>query len=381
MSNDRKAKLAMDASKVIAFAKANRAADGAMIARATGIPRANVDQIMLAVISHARAQKVARRVTLIPSPPVATATDFAPIEASQEGNGEFFSEWDQLVADQQATALNPDGSPANDLQQNAYFAQLQKQERNKEAPHVNELPSSITEMSVLGGQATLTSGQLAKEAVYWSGGNDEARTVTITLGRVPSIPAPGFPTAGPVTPVSYYYYSPFAVIRWGTRGYNHSAVVDVGRGNQITVSGSSVYVDLGMDPIITGAAITYVAGTMQLGATLGFNARQSIQPVTRTVAIGLLANNTLSNPVVIPDFAQTLTAYVNPVNGGALAGFSLIIVIRDASGAAAIYSQSYTAPSQIQPIVLSDDAYDVVVVQSNTSANAMPVRLIFGLAL
>lgn len=221
-----------------------------------------------------------------------------------------------------------------------------------------------TGSAVLGNTRTVTSGN-EMDCAYWSG-EDGSATVMTVHASVQPIQA-GWPNV--VTGASY---RPYVKVRWGTRGVFHTVTADIGLGCTLVVAGSSIYVVVGMSPT---SASNPAAGTMQLGASVGFFSATPASPPTRTVFVDSLAQSSTVN-VLIPAFAQTLLAPGPGVWSVATGTYTLSV--KDVAGNVIMSVPSTTTT----PTPIPTDAYSIDVANGgDVSKGSLTLRLAFQLGL
>lgn len=225
------------------------------------------------------------------------------------------------------------------------------------APYSRITPPSAKH-SVLGNTQLISSGQNLLELANWHGSDLETMPVTITLGS--ALP-PGVLSYG-----SLQDFTPYAVVRWGTRGIFCTAEIDVGRGVQFSVAASSVIVQAGLEVANPDLA----PGSLLLSAMLGFYATQKTVPMTRTRTIRILSNITPVE-VVIPPFAKTIEAVTRSTPTEPLQ----LEFLRNGNGIVML-----PAGVNMAPITIPNAAHTVRV--RNTGAvNQAEVNVVFGLSL
>lgn len=291
--------------------------------------------------------------------------------------GPLENDFDHLLRLRHKAGTLPDGRPADDFEKEVQVKQLQEAEEEERNPYVRINPR--IETSILGNEILIEAGGASgeRDAVYWSGEDDDARSVSVVLanpallGDIASRVQSGWPTSSNAAAATYNIYRPYAIIRYGTRGGTATAAVDIGRGCQVTLVASAVYVRLGMDLNTAG---TNVNANMLLSAMLAFGPKASSAPVTRTRYIDSLAAAGTST-VIIPAFATQLL----PLQRSDVSG-SLELDIRDAGGTTIQYVA--LAGSQVMdPIPLANDAYDILVTNAASPSPTVNIRLVFGLNL
>lgn len=135
----------------------------------------------------------------------------------------------------------------------------------------------------LGSEVDVVGGAPPRTAVLWRGNDEETCPVIVTAQAVPEV-----------------VLRPFMRIVWGVVGMAHvTAEVDVGRGRQVVVAGSSVEVSVGAD------AVANVETKGKIVAMLSFGAVNCTESAERTVYFDDLGKG---KPVkrLIPMFAREL---------------------------------------------------------------------------
>lgn len=176
---------------------------------------------------------------------------FAEIEQELARNNDDF---DQFL-DQHAEALQE--APHDEF---VRLARMQRMEgAAADSPDAQPIkstninpPSSF--QAILGGRASVNSGDQPKQVIAWTGNNKEVCPVTITLSPAGSVVLGG--TVG--WPYAY------AIVQWGCDNAQHQALIDIGMGVQFTINASSVYVAVELQSIVSSAT------SYTLQASIGF---------------------------------------------------------------------------------------------------------------
>ncbi len=267
------------------------------------------------------------------------------------------SDWTEMVRDKQR-ALEEAGG--DDLAAHVIYRKEQRAEIAAQASLPGGVPQSLGGAQ-LGQQASVVSGGDVIQVARWDGANDaEARVMSVVITPIqPVLPA----AASGQTSLR-----PFARVHFGTSGFLTDCEVDIGNGCEFAVPGSSVQVDVGMDPTSTSYG---TAGRMILSAMISPHvvARAGVR-ITRTRYL----DSDAGNPTVsVPRFAKDLTPYRTTTAN------AYTIVMQDQFGNS-LYSVPIAATvSTCDPILLAGDVQLIQVVPTGGSVGA--VRLIFGLSL
>lgn len=288
---------------------------------------------------------------------------YDPFEQAQAiDNNQLGDEFTNLMGSINRAFALPDGSFADDLSAMVSMREEQQIREDGETPRVLITPPSARK-GLLGGAALMANGAPAQRVVNWSADRmDEAIPLSIFVGPVASDPLGVFPTAGAQN-------RGYANIYWlGGRGVPMSAQVDVGKGKHFNLHGSFCAVDVGLD---AGNA----AGSMSLGAWLSFYPVSRQTPMTRTIYIAALAAAGTSTQI-IPSCATGLLPL--QVDLATFTSSGILMTFRDRNANVIYRDTLLTNGSQVAPIPLSDDAYDVVI--TNNEAGAVTMRLIFELS-
>lgn len=191
----------------------------------------------------------------------------------------------------------------------ALLAQNQHADLVAQAPFARTTPPSAKD-GVLGSTAAVTPGADPIQVANWVGDEAESIPLTITLYSIIG------------TKSAQGVFRPFARIKWGGRGFQAQADVDIGGGvnggNQLTLCASSVQVLVGQDQKSASDV------GMTLGASIGFYAIGRQAPVTRTVYYDVVGGN---KTLKIPNFAQGVMVQTTD------AGQALTVEVQAADGA------------------------------------------------
>jgi hypothetical protein len=284
---------------------------------------------------------------------------------------EVFGEDDLDRADR-AQRQTPDDS----LAQKSLIRQGVWGDLQKIAPFARTNPPSVLQGTV-GGQQEVTSHpggiivnengqQVARQnkmqVALWSGADAETLPLTVTFGSVSLLSELSNDTDNGA-------YRPYGIIKFGTRGFSVEAEVDIHRGTQFTVSGSSISLQVAMEPVPVGSVDP--PGFMKLTGMVSFWPVTHRTPVTRTRYVDdLVVDANFS----VPAFAKNFTVWRNDLGAG------LFIELLNAN-LNTMYS--YTIPAGgtlFNTIPLSGDILQVKVTNVGPSPTIAFVRAIFELA-
>jgi hypothetical protein len=267
------------------------------------------------------------------------------------------SDFDELIEQREAALVEGGG---DDLARDAIMQQQNHAALTAAAPFMRSNPPSVLS-GTLGGQVTVQPAKELKTVAFWQGDDPETTCVTITLVPVQQISSVNV-IAG---------LRPFARIAYGTKGFSAVAEVDIHKGVQLSISGSQVRVDVGMDEDNNGDGTSMiVAGMLSFGPVLKANA------ATRTVYVDNFANGGTLKSVLVPAFAKRFMIATSPNNGGA-GGY--IFACRD-NASQFVYQQVVAAGSaMVGPFDLSGDVNDIQL--DNTGTGQIFQRVIFELSL
>lgn len=181
------------------------------------------------------------------------------------GDGEFSPEPADQTSDdvedrlkqEEAASVDIHGMPVSDLDRHINRDNIKHEEIRHIAPYVRTNPPTAYR-GLLGGQAVCQPGQDPQQVVRWEGEDIESMPVSVAWSPIDSIQ--NISVADVVLP--------FVRIQFGTRDGLMSVDVDVGRGGQLSIPASVVYVYLGL---YTGSTLPF-----RLTATVGY------LPIVRT---------------------------------------------------------------------------------------------------
>ena len=249
---------------------------------------------------------------------LALMTDSAAEEAAEdiigaEEEAENLIAGDDLERADQVGRLLPPGSDS--LDHKAALRSNKWKNLNDIAAFVRQNPPSILG-GIPGNQATVSNGNVIAgdqgivtpvQVAVWQGSDEEATNITVTLGLVQPPLRPFSLTPG--------VWRPFAVLRFGTRGFQQAVEVDIAQGTQFTVSCSyanlSISLNVRQQPrapfaILPGGDVS----TMSLSGMLSFREVTRTTNITRTHQVGNLSASALHIP--IPAFAQSVSFWRAP---------------------------------------------------------------------
>jgi hypothetical protein len=274
----------------------------------------------------------------------------------------IYAEDDLDRADRIAGAGPQSGGQGAGLDQKVSLRANKWNELVKSAHFVRTNPPSVLN-GILGNQATVGLGE-QKQVVNWGGEDSETLPCTITCAPV-SDPQPVGANAT---------FRPFAKIRFGTKGFLVNAEVDIGRGMQLTVSGSSVTVMVALPPSLQIPPYE-LPPTMQIAGMLSFYPIVRTVPITRTLYIDTPIGQG-STALFIPPFSKQLRLAKQVIGVGAT------INILDSSGNSTLGTYLVPAGTQMtSPILLPNGAEIITLSDTATPANSVAGTLIFELAL
>lgn len=283
----------------------------------------------------------------------------------QRGGGDehspFMDEW-MAQRTRLAEARVYEGRELGDLDIGVRERQIARDDFEGHAKSVNINPYSGYG-ALFGSQATVTSGNLSDFVASWSGEEHDARAVIVTVAPPLLEYGTRFPTAtdSGLNTISYRGY---ARIQAGSRANMVDIEVDLGQ--QVCVSGSAVYCQIGVRAAPTGT----VAGTLTSGASLSFGPKATATPVTITQFVDALGAGQSTIPA-IPRWARRLWVYRTPVTEAMTVSFTPT----GGSGGAQISIAANTTPAG--PIVVPGDAFFISV--DNNGANTINARLVYEL--
>jgi hypothetical protein len=268
---------------------------------------------------------------------------------------------DMVLEETQARAERLEPSHVDELSHKGALKQREFDEAKGIAPYVRVNPVSGRK-GTLGNIArnVTAAGGVVAVAFWVADSHDEALPVTVNLAPVnPRVPSNAL--QGTTLPPR-----PFGIVTFGNRGVTQSVKVDVGRGCQFTVNGSSVAIELGMD---IGVGGPNVPAQMDISGWLSFWSCNQTVPVMSTIYLDNVAAGD-SRDVSIPAYAQTLLpVQMSNANG------NLTLTFKDTNHTPQ-YVLTLAAPgAQITPIPITNDIVQVTV--ANTAAVAQNIRLPF----
>jgi hypothetical protein len=178
---------------------------------------------------------------------------------------------------------------ADQLQHFANMRSVKHQLLDSQAPFARITPPSVLK-GTLGNQALVIPGQ-RKQVAAWYGEDAESLPFTVTVSPVK---AATFTQAD--VPIAGFDLRPFAEIQWGTRSSLLSIQVDIGQGCQLTLGGSMVTVQVGLDLV----SLATPPQSMLLAGMVSFYPIVRTQPITRTLYV---ADSTVFS---IPAFGKSV---------------------------------------------------------------------------
>ena len=300
-------------------------------------------------------ESLARRYDIVESPGGIEVYDTDFMSELAESGGLIDDELFKLGRQSEAAAFRPDGMQADGLEQAVQIDEFKRQEAVKLAPYSRVVPESCRR-GLLGGQAEISDpNKLPERVVFWVGLDEEAYPVSVAFAPVPLIPA---------DPPSGTIIRPFARVEFGTHNGKFVVDIDVGRGKQITIPGSTVAVSVGLDPTSNTA--------YRMAASIGYFTVVRTEPLTRTLYVDdSTAGNTTT--LVVPNFASSIWFERAPITPQVRLDFL------DANGDTAYTRIIASNGFQNDPIRIAGDIKSIVV--TNQGIVAMDGRAIFGLSI
>jgi hypothetical protein len=287
------------------------------------------------------------------------------------------NDWDEMI-EQREQAMAEGGG--DDLSREAILLERQRVESAAKSPFVNTNPPSAG-TGTLGSSATVTApvsdvipkiyggispqpanNQLVNivtaQVAEWISDSDlETRAVTVSFQT---------------TQQSFFStpagLRPFGVVQFGTGTVPGALIyVDICRGAQFTVPGSSVRLFVGLDPVAAGIANQ---NSMLLAGAISFGPTVRAAPIYRTVYLDNWQNTPYS--IFVPPFATRVWFF--RMNQATVAA---TIQVQD-SNAQPIYAYDLAAGAQMTaPIPLTSDASNILLTRT-AGANGQ-ARLVFEL--
>jgi hypothetical protein len=210
--------------------------------------------------------------------------------------------------------------------------------------------------------------QQSQTVAFWQGVKKEAQamTVDVSLGFLPAI------QQQTDTPFAMLDNRAFAEVEFGSDGNRNKVILDLARGQRLTVVGNYISVVVGMEAPRAG----FASQVIEAGASIGAFAAPSRAPVIRTLYFDDLTAGSSAPLTPIPLKASELLpmVYQGP-NLGAVS-----IFFTDAGGnkvATYDFAPPRTAPRI--PIAIPGDAVYVTI--DNLVGSTIQVRLPFELSL
>ena len=170
----------------------------------------------------------------------------------------------------------------------------------------------------------------------------------------------------------------FALLEWGSAGFQASTIIDVLRGTILNVNCSWLRITAGLDGDDDAS--------IKFGAFACYGNRPAVNPIQRTVILtGLGAPTTTSAPVAIPSFAQSVlfSDQASGVGGRVPADYD-IEFLSNTGGIVAVRHFSTSLNSGYRsgiPTVWPNDAVSVRVRNTDSQQVILTPKLIFQLAL
>lgn len=270
--------------------------------------------------------------------------------------GQFQSDWDKLLHDREQAMTEAHG---DDFNRDFLLQQKEHTELQAAAPFIRQNPLSAVKEN-LGSVVNLPAGKTV-EVARWTGDDIETTAVSILLGPVDALPlATGVLGA----------FRPFAILQWGTKGFQIQAEIDIGRGTQLTINASSVVVMVGL------ANNTPSTNILALSGMISFQPCVRTAPITRTQFYTLGAG-AHTDPIAIPAFAKSFTIW----RDDALMDVSVSV---DDFGGTTIYTaereaNATSSETESEKFSLPGDAAYIEVF--NNGASGVNIRIVFELAL
>jgi hypothetical protein len=268
---------------------------------------------------------------------------------------------DPQIDDEIATAIDVRRAMPNadDLSLKAGIRARTHADLGAQAPFMRVNPVSVLK-GTLGGQQQMTTGERPKQVVFWGGDDAETQDLIITLGAV------GIFDPYSLTLTTIDTLRPYAIVKFGTRGFLQSAEVDIVQGAQFGISGSQCTVEVALEDTV---GVGPFRATVPLSGMLSFGCLSKTPRVTRTKYVSALGVNlAASTYILLPPFSRDV--WVSPPAEPTTVAFV------DSSGGS---SSSFTvAANTIQTnwVPIPGDCVAVRVFGAGASA---PAKIIFGL--
>lgn len=172
------------------------------------------------------------------------------------------------------------------------------------APFTRGNPPSILQ-GTLGNQATVFSGDAknpgaAIDVANWAGDDAETMPVTVSFGVAPGVNLVAAANGQEL-------FAPYGIIQFGTRAAQLRAEVDIVQNTQLTISASSVRLQVALEPVEAGA----IQQSAILTGMLSFRSITHGTAPTRTRYILIDAH--ASQIVQVPPFAKNVVFWRNPI--------------------------------------------------------------------
>jgi hypothetical protein len=243
---------------------------------------------------------------------------------------------DELDFAETIARINP---VADQLQHFANMRNLKQAMNNAKAPAVSTNPASVLHGS-LGNQVSVTTGQRV-QVVNWNGDDSETTDLTVTL----------FPISRVSDVTQPIGIRAFGIVQFGTRGSLATVEVDIGKGCQFTVSGSSITVQVALDTI--SVLPPTITDTVFLSGMLSFKPILRTQQITRTLYADLTGS---FGTFQVPNFAKSVSLWKEDYTAAILMEFL------DSSGATRYKYTIAAGPSVgklFEPVPLGGDIYQI----------------------
>lgn len=268
----------------------------------------------------------------------------------------------------------PPGSDS--LDHKAMLRRMKQAASNAVAPLANTNPSAVFGAGMLGNQATVRPGEL-KQVVNYQAADSETTTMTLVIAPVQQqVTTDKEFVTNPLdlNGAGILGNRPYARVQWGNKGFSQAAFVDIGTGQQFTLSGTMLTIEVGLkiNPNIT-------TPSMQLAGMIA-----SFKPIMRTAPLTftVYADDVIVAPPIniypIPPFAKKVW-FIKQTIGDVVT----LNVINFAHSPPGVFEYQAGAPiaantQMTDPIILPNDA--VAISATNAAANAQG-RFVFELGI
>lgn len=354
-------------------------------ARERNIPRPTTDEGMRVLRARFMADMKSRHAAAQQVVGAVAETQAAP-SAYVEFNGAFSEIRDPLrvgenddfheMVQQRNEAMHE--GKGDDLARDVILQEQSRAALGQSASFVRINPASSIK-AVLGGIATLTTPATnaalqtlisnAQQVAMWvADDNSETVAITVTFGPIATI-------IQLVNQLNPSELRPFGVVQFGTRGALQTVEVDIGRGCQLTVSGTQVNVSVALD----APSLGNVQNTTTLTGMISFYPIQKHVGLQRTRYVDALAAGVTTGKLVVPPFARDLTIYNSGVTSNNPSVNSTAITFYNSAGVVTqstqlqpnIYSQYFALDNQTYSLTLKND----------DGSHAVNYACVFGLTL